>query len=386
MHKTHWRSRTSCRKFGDLITTDHKVLSEGCECRNNHRYAVVVQDLATLWIQSYPCKTKTSQETERSLQKFLEPNRKPNVIYTDNSLDIGKACEDLSWNHCTSTPHRSETNGIAERAVRRVKEGTSAVLLQSGLDENWSADSLECFSYLRNIQDLLSDAKTPHERRFGKPLNGPIIPFGSLVAYYPISPKDQSRIHQFGKKVLPGLFLGYALHARGIWKGDVLIADLEELETMDASEIYSKRLNAKEVILPKENGILFFQSDHPIRGESRRDFLGESEGSLPPPQDSLPDASESINDFPWRQLSFVDDEEVISLSHAKVYVFSDSVLCLGKMNENPQSNIAWEDSLRLFKSSSQCRALDTIDGEPMEFEWTISQDSPHCSSATKSMS
>ena len=49
----------------------------------------------------------------------------------------GKYCEDLSWNHCTSTPHRQETNGIAERAVRRVKEGTSAVLLQSGLDENW---------------------------------------------------------------------------------------------------------------------------------------------------------------------------------------------------------------------------------------------------------
>ena len=121
--------------FVDLITADHKVLSGGCESRNNHRYAFVVQDLATPWIQSYPSKTKTSQETQRSLQKFLEPNRKPNVIYTDNSLEFGKACEDLSWNHCTSTPHRSQTNGIAERAVRRVKEGTSAVLLQSGLDE-----------------------------------------------------------------------------------------------------------------------------------------------------------------------------------------------------------------------------------------------------------
>ena len=35
--------------------------------------------------------------------------RKPKVIYTDNSLEFGKACEDLSWNHCTSTPHRTET-------------------------------------------------------------------------------------------------------------------------------------------------------------------------------------------------------------------------------------------------------------------------------------
>ena len=67
-------------KFGDLITADHKVLSEDCESRNNHRHAVVVQDLAAQWIQSYPCKTKTSQETGRSLQKFMEPNRKPKVI------------------------------------------------------------------------------------------------------------------------------------------------------------------------------------------------------------------------------------------------------------------------------------------------------------------
>ena len=40
-----------CAKiFGDLITADHKVLSKGCESRNNHRYAVVVQDLATQWM------------------------------------------------------------------------------------------------------------------------------------------------------------------------------------------------------------------------------------------------------------------------------------------------------------------------------------------------
>ena len=78
--------------FGDLVTADHKVLSDNCESRNNHPYAVVVQDLATQWIQSYPCKTKTSsQETQRSLQQFLEPDRKPKVIYTDQLIPWNSA-------------------------------------------------------------------------------------------------------------------------------------------------------------------------------------------------------------------------------------------------------------------------------------------------------
>ena len=87
---------------------------------------------------------------------------------------------------------------------------------------------------------------------------------------------------------------------------------------MDASEFYSKRLNAKEVIFPKERGefispiadgrIKTLGGDQelrtstlvrhrPIQGESHIDFLGESEGSLPQPQDSFPDAGEAINDF-----------------------------------------------------------------------------------------
>ena len=191
-------------KIGDLITADYKILGDNCESRNNHQYSV---GLGHPMDPVVSVQTKASQETQRSLQKFLEPDRNPKVIDTDNPLEFGKACEDLSWNHCTSTPHRSETNGIAERAVRRVKEGTSAVLLQSGLNESWWADSMECYKYPRNVTDLLSDGKTPYERRFGQPFKGPIIPFGSLVEYHPMTAKDQSRIHQFGKKVLPGLFL-----------------------------------------------------------------------------------------------------------------------------------------------------------------------------------
>ena len=57
--------------FGDLITADHKVLSENCESRNNHRYAVVVQELATQWIQAHPCKTKNFTGNPGKLAKVL---------------------------------------------------------------------------------------------------------------------------------------------------------------------------------------------------------------------------------------------------------------------------------------------------------------------------
>ena len=199
------------QKFGDWITADHKVLNERSESRNNHQHVVVVQDLATQWIQSYPCKNKNSQETEKSPRKILEPSQKPKVIHQYNSSEFGKSCEELSWNHRTSTPYCSETNGIAERAIRRVREATSAVSFQSGLDDKWWSDSMECYCYLRNVQDLLADGKTPHERRFGESFKGPIIPFGALVEYLQNSERENAIIHQFGKKVLPGIFLGYAL-------------------------------------------------------------------------------------------------------------------------------------------------------------------------------
>ena len=55
-------------------------------------------------------------------------------------------------------------------AVRRVRVGTSAVLLQSGLNESWWADSMECYTYLRNVTDLLFDWNTPYEDVLGNHL------------------------------------------------------------------------------------------------------------------------------------------------------------------------------------------------------------------------
>ena len=72
---------------------------------------------------------------------------------------------------------------------------------------------MECYFYLRNVQELLSDGNTPHERRLGEPFGGPNIPFGSMVECHPILAKDRSRLHQFSEKVQPGIFIGYASYA-----------------------------------------------------------------------------------------------------------------------------------------------------------------------------
>ena len=94
---------------------------------------------------------------------------------------------------------------------------------------------------------------------------------------------------------------------------------------MDASEIYSKRLNAKEVVFPKEEEFIFSITDgrikifggdqelitstlvrqRPNRGECNIDFLGESEGSLPEPQDSHLDAGEAMSDFWFMSGNFI---------------------------------------------------------------------------------
>ena len=70
-------------------------------------------------------------------------------------------------------------------------------------------------------------------------------------------------------------------------------------------------------------------------------------------------------------LSLTGDERVINLQRTKVYVFSDSVLCLGKIHQNPQSNEAWEQRLGWLKSSQNYRNFDGINGKPTEFEWNI---------------
>ena len=110
----------------------------------------VVQDVYSQWLQAYPVPRK---DTESVLDRFLHffgpeyhPNysgpggkKVPSEVYSDNAKEFEAAFKGLHWVADTCTPHRKETNGIAERAIRRVREGTAPTLVQSCMDPIWWA-------------------------------------------------------------------------------------------------------------------------------------------------------------------------------------------------------------------------------------------------------
>ena len=59
----------------------------------------------------------------------------------------------------------------------------------------------------------------------------------------------------------------------------------------------------------------------------------------------------------WKYLSFIGVEGIINLQRTKVYVFSDSVLCLGKILQNPESNEAWEPRIGWIQIFSNLQKL-----------------------------
>ena len=134
----------------------------------------------------------------------------PSKIYTDGAQEYKTSLKGLHWIVETCTPHRRQTNAIAERAVRRVREGTASALLQSGMDPIWWPEASQCYCFLRVIRDQLHpDNKTAYERRWGKKFSGPFVPCGASVSFLPTTPVDKGWVHPMGPKTRQGFFAGY---------------------------------------------------------------------------------------------------------------------------------------------------------------------------------
>ena len=173
---------------------------------------------------------------------------------------------------------------------------------------------MECYTYLQNIQDLLSDGKTSYEKRFGEAFKRQIIPFWLIdwvLPYFCERPvKNPSIWKESLTWIVPRIRLVHGGNLEGWlnscrhWEvgNDGRIRNLLWKTQCTGSNIFQRKMENSFSSRRWTNQICWRRSstlirEHPIQGEGHVDFVGESEGSLPPPQDSLPDAGEAINDF-----------------------------------------------------------------------------------------
>ena len=235
---------------------------------------------------------------------------------------FGKACEDLSWNHCTSTPHSSETNGIAKRAVCRIKEEyvCCIVAIRSWMKIGglvlWNVTPIYEMS-----TDLLSEGKTHRTKgEFGQPCIGPgySVWFTGWVLPY-LCERRSRTIHQFGPESL-ALYCSLDMCCpRGESGKETRTGRRHWGELEDDGCIWTprpKRLSAKEVIIsqskmknsyfPVADGTVInlsgrrSGSENMDKGEEQDNLRGESDGlSSPTPHldDSTLDDAEAKNDF-----------------------------------------------------------------------------------------
>ena len=186
-----------------------------------------------------PTTNETAQETMNRLQKFVPPDQKTRIIHTHNSLKFIRACEDLCSNQDESTPYPSDTHGIAEHLVRRVKRRYLCSVGSVGSSrKRGGGEAMKCFCHLRNIQDKLADRKLPYERNFGTPFDGPGMLFGAEIHSNPISTRDTSRLHQLGTRKLPGIFIGYTLNSGGGWTVDLVSRKSKEVGINNFQKVF----------------------------------------------------------------------------------------------------------------------------------------------------
>ena len=122
-------------EFGGLVTCDHIIVGTGDrDTGAEDTAALVIMDRYTGWIECHPAPQKTKAETKLAFQRFAGPRGKIDLLYSDGAPELEAAATELGWLHDTCTPDRKQTNGVAERVVRRVLEGARTALYQSGLE------------------------------------------------------------------------------------------------------------------------------------------------------------------------------------------------------------------------------------------------------------
>ena len=118
LHRRGGADAHECTKFGDIVTVDTMVL-HGLKDRgvNGETDAVVFYDLATKYIDVLPVFSRSVPNTVEAFHKFMGPEPKIGLLYSDQAREFLAATRRMAWVHHMSTPGMPKTNGIIENKV-----------------------------------------------------------------------------------------------------------------------------------------------------------------------------------------------------------------------------------------------------------------------------
>ena len=173
------------KEFGEQVTADHIIAQDIVDNSIlGDKTALIVMDRATQWIDVFPLLSKSALDTAVALKDFVGSMGQIDSFYSDNSPELKQVAHVNGWKHSTSTPGRPETNGVAERAVRTVIEGTRTALEQAGMTPRWWRFACKHFCFAKYIS-VWNGTSAWQSRHKGTALSGPLLPFGSLVNFKP---------------------------------------------------------------------------------------------------------------------------------------------------------------------------------------------------------
>ena len=199
LHRRGGADAHECTKFGDIVTVDTMVL-HGLKDRgvNGETDAVVFYDLATKYIDVLPVFSRSVPNTVEAFHKFMGPEPKIGLLYSDQAREFLAATRRMAWVHHMSTPGMPKTNGIIENKVKLVLHGARVLLRQAGLSPKWWPFAVRAFCAARNLENR-GEGTAWGKRNDDRDFPGQLIPFGCLVDFKPIAPKPR-RLKKGGLK------------------------------------------------------------------------------------------------------------------------------------------------------------------------------------------
>jgi len=254
--------RMQAHAFGDLITGDHIVTIDKMDRSiDGKRDAVVIYDVATLYLDCFPTGSRSAEETLQALNHFIGPKEKVTMFYSDAARELNSAAKTLGICNSQSTPGRPESNGLAESKVRKVLQGTRTIMEHAGLDPSYWSYACKHFCFCHNHSKHWIKGVERQEPIKGRILPDnfslPVLyPFGCLVDFLP-SPIFLRRFPKWGSKAQPGILLSYVTKPGGLWKGDYIVAMLSDFRT-GATQSRPQVHTVREIMVNKIDGEFIF--------------------------------------------------------------------------------------------------------------------------------